>query len=361
MREGVGIIEISGFAKYMVSGPSAEAWLDRMLACRIPALGRMTLAPMLKPDGRLIGDFSLARLGPEEFLVAGSGIAEDYHVRWFEAHLPDRGVSFTVKRGEMTGLSIAGPRSRDLLQSITDADVSAEAFRFMDIQRMDVAMAPALVGRVSFTGDLGYEIWVSAEYQRYVYDVLKEAGSQFGIKDFGLRALNAMRLEKGFGGWAGNTGRSTRRMRLALGALWLLARKWISLARPRRRSIGKTEESFGFASLRLMRWMRTQLATSRSGKEAKWSDGSPLEDMRIIPKSRWRLAMYRRSRPRSRPVGRSRYSVNCWMLVCNLDLCSTPTACECDHKRDSREVPSTSQASVSTLGCGWTSNSELLH
>ncbi len=202
VREDVGIIEISGFAKYMISGPEAEAWLDRMLACRIPASGRMTLAPMLKPDGRLIGDFSLARLGPEEFLIAGSGIAEDYHCRWFEAHLPERGVSFRVKRGEMTGLSIAGPRSRDLLQAVSDTDVSAQAFRFMDIRRMDVAMAPALVGRVSFTGDLGYEIWVSAEYQRYVYDVLKEVGKPFGIRDFGLRALNAMRLEKGFGGWA---------------------------------------------------------------------------------------------------------------------------------------------------------------
>ncbi len=202
VRESVGIIEISGFAKYSVSGPDAEVWLDRMLASRIPALGRMTLAPMLKPDGRLIGDFSLARLGPEEFLIAGSGIAEDYHRRWFEAHLPERGVTFSVRGGDMTGLSIAGPRARDVLRTLSNVDVSAEAFRFMNIRRMDVAMAPALVGRVSFTGDLGYEIWVSAEYQRYLYDVLKEAGAPFGIKDFGLRALNAMRLEKGFGGWA---------------------------------------------------------------------------------------------------------------------------------------------------------------
>lgn len=202
VREGVGIIEISGFAKYVVSGSGAEGWLDRMLACRIPVQGRMTLAPMLKEDGRLIGDFSLARLGLEEFLIAGSGIAEDYHVRWFEAHLPEQGVTFSVQRGEMTGLSIAGPRARDLLQSVADADVSAEAFRFMDIRRMDVGMASALVGRVSFTGDLGYEMWIPAEYQRYVYDLLKEAGAQFGIRDFGLRALNAMRLDKGFGGWA---------------------------------------------------------------------------------------------------------------------------------------------------------------
>ncbi len=202
VRENVGIIEISGFAKYTVSGPNAEAWLDVMLASRIPALGRMTLAPMLKRDGRLIGDFSLARLGPEEFLIAGSGIAEDFHMRWFEANLPERGVTLSVWGGDLAGLSIAGPRAREMLRSLVDVDVSAEAFRFMDIRRMDVAMAPALVGRVSFTGDLGYEIWVPSEYQHYLYNVLTEAGAPFGIKDFGLRALNALRLEKGFGGWA---------------------------------------------------------------------------------------------------------------------------------------------------------------
>jgi len=202
VRENVGIIEISGSAKYFVSGPDAEVWLDRMLACRIPVPGRMTLAPMLKPDGRLIGDLSLARLGQEEFLIFGPGVAEEYHTRWFEAHLPERGVTFSVRRGGMTGLSVAGSRARDLLRSVSDADLSPEAFRFMDIRRMDVAMAPALVGRVSFTGDLGYEIWLSAEYQRYAYDVLTEAGASFGIRDFGLRALDTMRLEKGFGCWA---------------------------------------------------------------------------------------------------------------------------------------------------------------
>jgi len=203
VRDSVGVIEISGFAKYSVTGAGAAAWLDRMLACRIPARGRMALAPMLKADGRLIGDFTLARLAEEEFFIAGSGIAEDYHMRWFDQHLPgDGSVSVMAHGAGLVGLSIAGPNARRVLAKLADRDVSAQAFKFMDIARMDLGMAPALVGRVSFTGDLGYEIWMKPEYQRYIFTELMAAGAEFGIRPFGLRALNALRLEKNFGGWA---------------------------------------------------------------------------------------------------------------------------------------------------------------
>jgi len=203
VREAVGIIEISGFAKYTVTGTDAEDWLDHMLACRIPAQGRMVLAPMLKEDGRLIGDFTLAKLGPDEFFIAGSGIAEDYHMRWFAQHLPDKkDVKITAHGVGMVGLSVAGPQARDVLQALTDTDLSPEAFRFMDIRNVTLGMAPALMGRVSFTGDLGYEIWMKPEYQRHVYEAIMQAGIAHSIGNFGLRALNALRLEKNFGGWA---------------------------------------------------------------------------------------------------------------------------------------------------------------
>ncbi len=203
VRQGVGIMEITGLAKYSVKGPGAEAWLDRLLACRIPDKGRMVLAPMLKHDGKLIGDFTLAKLDDSDFFIAGSGIAEDYHMRWFLQHLPDDGsVEVRALGAGMCGLSIAGPRSREVLQKVTDTDASAEKFKFMDIQSIDIGMAPALVGRVSFTGDLGYEIWMRPEYQRHIYHTLWLAGADLGIRNFGLRALNALRLEKNFGGWA---------------------------------------------------------------------------------------------------------------------------------------------------------------
>ena len=203
VRDSVGIIEISGFAKYSVTGAGAEAWLDRILAARMPPQGRMALAPMLKEDGRLIGDFTVAKLGGEDFFIAGSGIAEDYHMRWFDQHLPEcADIKITAHGVGMVGLSIAGPNARKVLQKLTDHDVSADAFKFMDIAQMTLGMAPALVGRVSFTGDLGYEIWMKPEYQRHIYTALLEAGAEFGIRHFGLRALNALRLEKNFGGWA---------------------------------------------------------------------------------------------------------------------------------------------------------------
>ncbi|WP_394892988.1 FAD-dependent oxidoreductase [Mesorhizobium sp. AaZ16] len=202
VRERVGLSEISNFAKYRVLGQGAEAWLDRMLACKLPKPGRMTLAPMLKEDGKLIGDFSLANLD-DGWFIAGSGIAEQYHMRWFEKHLPkDGSVVIEALGAKLTGLSVAGPNARNLLAKVTRADISAAAFKFMDITKIDIGMAPCLVGRVSYTGDLGYEIWVEPEYQRAVFNTLMAAGEEFGIGLFGSRALNALRLEKNYGSWA---------------------------------------------------------------------------------------------------------------------------------------------------------------
>jgi len=203
VRGAVGLMETSGFSKFRVTGAGAEAWLDRMLACKIPGIGRLTLAPMLKEDGKLIGDLSLARLGAQEFYLFGSGAAEVFYERWFRQHLPvDGSVVLEVIGVGLCGLSIAGPRARDLLQSLTEADVSNAGFRFMGFRQMEVGFAPCLVGRVSFTGDLGYEIWMKPDYQRHVFERILEAGAPLGLKPFGLRALNAMRLEKNFGGWA---------------------------------------------------------------------------------------------------------------------------------------------------------------
>jgi dimethylglycine dehydrogenase len=203
VRERVGMMEISGFSKFRVEGPGARAWLDRMLACRMPAPGRMTLAPMLKEDGKLIGDLSLACLGEGEYFLAGSGQAENFYLRWFERHLPGDGSVRVENIGlGLCGLSIAGPRARDVLQRLTQADVSRASFPFMAIRRVEVGLAPCLVGRVSYTGDLGYEIWMKPEYQRHVFEKLMEAGADFGLRLFGARALNALRLEKGFGSWA---------------------------------------------------------------------------------------------------------------------------------------------------------------
>ncbi|MGN6471413.1 MAG: GcvT family protein, partial [Rhizobiaceae bacterium] len=202
VREGLGLCETTSFAKYEVEGEGAEAFLDRLLACRLPKAGRMALAPMLKEDGKLIGDFTVANLG-SKWMIFGSGVAEEYHMRWFEQHLPaDGSVRIRARGVGLTGLAIAGPRARDLLAKVTGEDVSNAAFPFMAIRKMHVGMAPVLVGRVSYTGDLGYELWIEPEYQRAAFNALVAAGEEFGLGLFGSRALNALRLEKNYASWA---------------------------------------------------------------------------------------------------------------------------------------------------------------
>jgi dimethylglycine dehydrogenase len=202
LRTGVGLIETTGYAKYEVSGAGAEAFLSKMLTNRMPEMGRIVLAPMLNPNGGLIGDFTVARLTPDAFHVFGSGPAETYHLRWWEHHLPSSGVQLRSLASSMAGLSIAGPKARDLLAALTDEDVSNSAFPFMQYRKLDLGPIPALAGRLTFTGDLGYEIWVSHDYHQALYDLLHRTGADFGITNVGMRALNSLRLEKNFGTWA---------------------------------------------------------------------------------------------------------------------------------------------------------------
>ncbi len=203
VREAVGMIEISNYGKFEVTGPNAAAFLSRVMANKLPAIGRMVLTPMLNHNGKLIGDFTVARLGEERFFVVGTLAAEAFYMRWFEAHMPpEGGVLVRPCASEYVGLSVAGPRSRDLLQGLVTQDLSAKSFPFMSFKAMAVGMVPALVGRVSFTGDLGYEIWCKSDYQRALYAALTEAGQPHGLKLVGGRALNALRLEKSFGTWA---------------------------------------------------------------------------------------------------------------------------------------------------------------
>lgn len=202
VRERVGVTEIANFAKYEVSGTGSEDFLNRLMTNRMPKKGRIVLTPMLNEFGKLIGDFTIAKTGDDKFMIWGSSAAQKYHMRWFEKHLPKDG-SVRIHRFDQTlvGLSIAGPKSQELLQKLADIDVSSKAFRFMDFREMAIGGAPCLVNRITYTGDLGYEIWMQPAYQRLVYAAIKEAGAEFGIVDFGMRALLAMRLEKNFPTW----------------------------------------------------------------------------------------------------------------------------------------------------------------
>lgn len=201
VRTAVGINEIHNFSKYEVTGPGAEAWLDYVMAGRLPKEGRISLTPMLAESGRLVGDFTVMKLAPERFQLTASFGAQAYHMRWFQDHMAADGVTIRNVSVERIGFQIAGPKARDLLARVADADLSNEAFPFLSVRGMKVGGIDATVARVSFTGDLGYEIYVPAEKQVALYEALAPAGADLGLRPFGMRAMMSLRLEKNFGSW----------------------------------------------------------------------------------------------------------------------------------------------------------------
>ena len=205
VRERVGMTEISNYAKYRVTGPGAEAWLSSLLTARMPRAGPD------HPDrdaqrgraGSSASSRSRGRPRPTSTTCSARSPAEVHHSRWFRHHLPaDGSVTFEVLGLALVGLSIAGPQSRDVLSAVApDLDLSTAAFPFMTFRRVELGMIPALVGRINYSGELGYELWVAPEYQRALFDRIMAAGEPHGIRLFGMRALMSLRLEKSYGTW----------------------------------------------------------------------------------------------------------------------------------------------------------------
>ncbi len=200
VRQAVGINEIHNFGKYLVDGPGAVAWVNRIMAGRIPAVGRITLSPMLSPRGRIIGDFTIMRLAEDRLQLTASYAAQAFHMRWFLAHLRD-GVRLRNVSKDRLGFQIAGPRARAVLAAATGADVSNAALPFLSVRQMAVGPVPVTVARLSYTGDLGYEIYCARDHQVALYQALARAGAGWGMRPFGMRAMMSLRLEKFFGSW----------------------------------------------------------------------------------------------------------------------------------------------------------------
>ena len=198
VREGVGINEVHNFGKYLVTGPNARDWLDRIMAGRIPKKGRVSLTPMLSPKGRLIGDFTVSCLGPQAFQLTASYGAQAFHMRWFERNEAE-GVRVENISDRLNGFQIAGPKARDVLLASTRSQLTD--MRFMDLRRATIGMADCLVQRVSYTGDLGYEIYCDPMSQRALWNTLWDAGQEHGMKPFGMRAMMSLRLDRFFGSW----------------------------------------------------------------------------------------------------------------------------------------------------------------
>ncbi len=201
VREHVGLIEIANFAKHSFVGADARRFLDYVMAGNVPGTGRITLSPMLTHKGKLYGDLTIACLGDEEFMVFGSGVAQEMHRRWFESHLEGFDLRYRNESSRYHGIGLSGPKARELLSRLSRDEVSGEALKFRDIRRTFVAGVPALLTRLSFSGELGYEIYVQPEYQLRLYESILEAGADLGLQHYGARALMSMRLEKYWGVW----------------------------------------------------------------------------------------------------------------------------------------------------------------
>ncbi len=201
VREAVGLTEIANFAKHAISGPDARKFLDHVMAATLPEPGRIALSPMLTPKGKLYGDLTIACFGDDDFMIFGSGAAQQMHRRWFESKLEGYNLRYRNDSSRYHGIGLSGPNARELLSRITRDDVSADGLKFRDIRRCFVGDVPAILTRLSFSGELGYEIYVEPEYQLKLYQSILEAGDGLGLRHYGLRALMSLRLEKNWGAW----------------------------------------------------------------------------------------------------------------------------------------------------------------
>jgi dimethylglycine dehydrogenase len=201
-RESVGLLDISCFAKYRVTGMGAARELDRLLAGRLPEVGRIRLTPMLSPSGHLMGDLTTLRLAHDEFFMLGSGYLQTWHGRWFDAHLDTAQARIENCSDSLGGFAIIGPRARELLAMLAHEDASGATLPFMSARRMTIGFAPAIAARISVTGELGYEIYVPARHMASVYQAIDAARARWDGRWIGYYALNSLRLEKGFGVWS---------------------------------------------------------------------------------------------------------------------------------------------------------------
>ena len=208
MRENVGLMELSSFAKYEVEGSGAREWLDRMVANNIPkGVGRMSLSHALNPSGSVRSEFTISRMSDgllgERFFLVGPGAAHDYDLDFLTKSMPrDGSVHLRDVTNQYGVLVLAGPNSRKVLEKIADADVSNEAFKWLTMREIPVGFCPNVrVMRVNFVGSLGWELHHPIEYQIQLFEALRQAGAEFRIANVGMRAMDSMRLEKSYRLW----------------------------------------------------------------------------------------------------------------------------------------------------------------
>jgi dimethylglycine dehydrogenase len=196
VRDAAGLLDISGFARYEVTGAGAEAWLDRLLACKLPGPGRARLAPMLAEDGRLKGDLTVFNWGDGRYWLMGSYYLRSFHLRWFADHA-GADTSLRDISDDWIGFSVQGPQARAVLERLT----GPLTLPMMGCAELDVGLTRARVARLSLSGELAYEINVPAAFHATLRRQLLAAGADLGLREVGFAAMLSLRLEKSIGIW----------------------------------------------------------------------------------------------------------------------------------------------------------------
>ena len=200
VRNNVGLLDISGFSRFEITGSKAETWLNNILATALPEQGRARLAVMLSESGRLKGDLTLFNWGDGTWWLMGSYHLRAWHLRWFHGHLIE-GVSVKDISDDVVGFSISGPNSRKILEKLTHDDVTNKSFPFLACQQMDIGLVKTKIARLSVAGELGYEFNCHNSVHQTLRETILEAGSELGMGEYGFNALQSLRLEKSFGIW----------------------------------------------------------------------------------------------------------------------------------------------------------------
>ena len=198
VQNNVGLLDMTAFAKCRLSGPGAKDFLDYLVANKLPLKnGRVNLCHALNTKGGVHSEFTIAKESDDSFYLVSAGAFQRLDHDWIKKWMPkDRSVFFENLTNSIGVLVLAGPKSRDLLNKISNADLSNTAFPWLSAQKIDVGLAPSIAMRMNFVGELGWELHHPIEYQNHIFDKIMEAGNEFGIKPFGIRAMDSLRMEK---------------------------------------------------------------------------------------------------------------------------------------------------------------------
>ena len=202
VAERVAVLDLPGFTKFEVTGSGAAAWIDGMITGVLPKEGRTALNYFLAPSGGIVTEMTVTNLGGGRYWLISAASGERHDLHWLHEHLPaDGSVRVTNETARYGTLILVGPKSRDVLAKLTTSDLSNGAFPWLSVRTIAIGYTKALAMRVNYVGELGWELHIPVEHVASIYDLLFEAGEEFGIADFGLYAMDSLRLEKCYRSW----------------------------------------------------------------------------------------------------------------------------------------------------------------